>query len=60
MAKILMVEDNPLFCDYVCNYLAANTDLQTERAYNLSQARKQIATSISEDDVVLADLRKDC
>lgn len=57
MAKIFVVEDNPVFCDYVCNYLAVNTDLQPEKAYSLSQARKLMAATVGEEDIVLADLR---
>lgn len=56
MARIIVIEDNPVFCDYVCNYIAEKTDIPTEKTYRLSQARKLIACA-AEDDIVLADLR---
>lgn len=56
MARIIVIEDNPVFCDYVCNYIAEKTDIPTEKTYRLSQARKLIACT-AEDDIVLADLR---
>lgn len=56
MARIIVIEDNPVFCDYVCNYIAEKTNIPTEKTYSLSQARKLIACA-AEDDIVLADLR---
>lgn len=57
MTRIIVIEDNPVFCDYVCNYIAEKTDIPTEKTYRLSQARKLIADGISQDDIILADLR---
>lgn len=54
--KVIVVEDNILFCDYICNFLQ-KADYQTVRAYKLAQARQVIARSIREDDMVLADLK---
>ena len=57
MSKIIVIEDNPVFCDYVCNYITANSGMRTEKVYRLAQARKLIAGSLAEDDIILADLR---
>lgn len=57
MARIIVLEDNPVFCDYVCNYITQNTDLLPEKVACLSQARKLITSGIRQDDIVLADLR---
>lgn len=57
MARIIVIEDNTVFCDYVCNYIAEKMDIPTEKTYRLSQARKLIADGISQDDIILADLR---
>ena len=54
--KVIVVEDNILFCDYICNFLQ-KADYQTVRAYRLAQARQVITRSIREDDMVLADLK---
>ena len=54
--RVIVVEDNILFCDYICNFLQ-NADYQTVKAYRLTQARQVIARSVREDDIVLADLR---
>lgn len=54
--RVIVVEDNILFCDYICNFLQ-NADYQTVKAYRLAQARQVIARSVREDDIVLADLR---
>ena len=54
--RVIVVEDNVLFCNYICNFLQ-KADLDTVRTYRLAQAKKIIGTSIREDDIVLADLR---
>lgn len=54
--RVIVVEDNILFCDYICNFLQ-NADYQTVKASRLAQARQVIARSVREDDIVLADLR---
>ena len=51
--RVIVVEDNILFCDYICNFLQ-NADYQTVKAYRLAQARQVIARSVREDDIVLA------
>lgn len=35
--RVIVVEDNILFCDYICNFLQ-NADYQTVKAYRLAQA----------------------
>lgn len=50
-----MVEDNIVYCEFVCNLLARE-GFRTLQAYHLSKARKLIAES-DDDDIVLADLR---
>ena len=54
--RVIVVEDNVLFCNYICNFLQ-KADLDTVRTYRLAQAKKVIGTSVREDDIVLADLR---
>ena len=53
--KIYVIEDNPVYNDYVCNLLKKE-GFNTEQAYHLSTARKLLA-KIGKDDIVLADLR---
>lgn len=54
--KVIVVEDNILFCDYICNFLQKE-NLETVKTYRIAQAQKVITTSIQEDDMILADLR---
>lgn len=54
--KVIVIEDNILFCDYICSLLQ-KTDFKTMKAHGLAQAKKMIRGSIHEDDMVLADLR---
>lgn len=54
--KVIVVEDNILFCDYICNFLQ-KADLKTVKTHGLAQAKKIIKSSIHEDDVILADLK---
>ena len=35
--RVIVVEDNILFCDYICNFLQ-NADYQTVKAYRLAGA----------------------
>ena len=42
--RVIVVEDNILFCDYICNFLQ-NADYQTVKAYRLAQARSEEHTS---------------
>lgn len=53
--KVYVIEDNPIYNDYVCNLLKKN-GFDTAQAYHLSAARKLLA-KIGDDDIVLADLR---
>lgn len=54
--KVIVIEDNILFCDYICSLLQ-KADFKTMKAHELAQAKKMIRGSIHEDDMVLADLR---
>ena len=54
--KVIVIEDNILFCDYICSLLQ-KADFKTMKANGLAQAKKMIRGSIHEDDMVLADLR---
>lgn len=55
MARIIVVEDNPIYNDYVCNLLGKE-GIESRQAYSLGTARKLIREA-DERDVVLADLR---
>lgn len=54
--KVIVIEDNILFCDYIRSLLQ-KADFKTMKAHGLAQAKKMIRGSIHEDDMVLADLR---
>lgn len=53
--KVIEVEDNPVYNDYICNLLKKG-GFDTVQAYRLSAAKKLLAKA-EEDDIVLADLR---
>ena len=53
--KVYVIEDNPVYNDYVCNLLKKE-GFDTMQAYHLSTARKLLAKA-EDDDIVLADLR---
>ena len=53
--KVIVVEDNPVYNDYVCNFLKKG-GFDTMQAYRLSTAKKLLAKA-EEDNTVLADLR---
>ena len=55
MGRIIVVEDNPVFADYVCRLLASK-DFQSVSTFNCNDARKLFA-KMQEDDIVLADMR---
>ena len=55
MARIIVIEDNVVYCTFICNLLAKE-GFETEHAYHLSTARK-LLMKMEEDDIVLADLR---
>ena len=54
-ARIIVVEDNIVYSEYVCNLLARE-GFNTEQIYHLSAARK-VLVEADNDDIVLADLR---
>ena len=53
--KVYVIEDNPVYNDYVCNLLKKG-GFDTVQAYRISTAKKLLAKT-EEDDIVLADLR---
>lgn len=53
--KVIVIEDNPVYNDYVCNLLKKG-GFDTVQAYRLSAAKKLLAKA-EEEDIVLADLR---
>lgn len=53
--KVIVIEDNPVYNDYVCNLLKKG-GFDTVQAYRLSAAKKLLLKA-EEDDIVLADLR---
>jgi len=55
--RIFVIEDNPVYNDYVCNLLK-KVGFSTVQAYRLNAAKKLLA-GMEEDDIVLADLRLD-
>lgn len=55
MGRIIVMEDNPIFADYVCRLLA-NKGFQSISTFNCNGARKLLA-KMQEDDIVLADMR---
>lgn len=55
MGRIIVIEDNPVFADYVCRLLE-NKGYRAVSSSNCTGAR-QLFTKIGEDDIVLSDLR---
>ena len=55
MARIIVIEDNVVYCTFICNLLAKE-GFETEPAYHLSPARK-LLMKMAEGDVVRADVR---
>ena len=55
MGRIIVIEDNPIFADYVCRLLATK-GYQSISTFNCNGARKLLA-KMQEDDIVLADMR---
>ncbi len=53
--KVIVVEDNPVYNDYICNLLKKG-GFDTVRAYRLSTAKKLLMKA-GEENIVLADLR---
>ena len=53
--KIIVVEDNIVYCEYVCNMLSRE-GYRTVKAYHLSTAKKHLQQA-TDNDIVVADLR---
>ena len=53
--RIIVVEDNIVYCEYVCNMLARE-GYSTVKTYHLSTAKKHLQQA-TDDDIVVADLR---
>ena len=53
--KVYVIEDNPVYNDYVCNLLKKG-GFNTVQAYRISTAKKLLVKA-EEEDIVLADLR---
>ncbi len=53
--KIIVVEDNIVYCEFVCNMLARE-GFRTVQAYHLSTAKKHLQQA-SDKDIVVSDLR---
>ena len=52
---IIVVEDNIVYCEFVCNMLARE-GYRTVKAYHLSTAKKHLQQA-TDNDIVVADLR---
>ena len=53
--RIIVVEDNIVYCEYVCNLLKRE-GYSTVQAYHLSTAKKHLQQA-TDDDIVVSDLR---
>ena len=53
--RIIVVEDNIVYCEYVCNLLTRD-GCSTVKAYHLSTAKKHLQQA-TDDDIVVSDLR---
>ena len=53
--RIIVVEDNAVYCEYVCNLLARE-GYRTVQAYRLSAAKRHLQQA-TDDDIVVSDLR---
>ena len=53
--RVIVVEDNIVYCEFVCNLLARER-FRTVQAYRLAAARKLLQQA-SDGDIVLSDLR---
>ena len=53
--RIIVVEDNIVYCEYVCNLLTRE-GYRTVQAYRLSAAKKHLQEA-TDDDIVVSDLR---
>lgn len=55
MGKVIVIDDNPVYCDYVANLLA-KSGVPAEQFYSL-QAAKRALLKTELDDIILSDLR---
>ncbi len=55
--KIIVVEDNIVYCEYVCNMLSRE-GYRNMKAYHLSTAKKHLQQATDNDIVVAADRRR--
>ncbi|WP_075559418.1 sigma-54-dependent transcriptional regulator [Parabacteroides timonensis] len=55
MGKIIIIDDNPVYCDYVGNLLAKH-GIPAEKFYSLPAARKALSKT-EPDDIILSDFR---
>ena len=53
--KVIVVEDNIVYCEFVCNLLARE-GFRTVQAFHLSTAKKLLLQA-KEDDIIVSDLR---
>ena len=53
--RIIVVEDNIVYCEFICNLLARE-DFRTVKAYHLATAKKQLAQA-TDKDIVVSDIR---
>ncbi|WP_285815493.1 sigma-54-dependent transcriptional regulator [Phocaeicola sartorii] len=53
--RIIVVEDNIVYCEYICNMLARE-GYDTVKAYHLSTAKKHLQQA-TDDDIIVSDLR---
>ena len=53
--KIIVVEDNIVYCEFVCNLLAREK-FRTVQAFHLSTAKKLLQQA-TDNDIVVSDLR---
>lgn len=55
MGKVIVIDDNVVYCDYVGNLLAKE-GITIEKIYSFATAKKAL-TVVRSDDIVLSDLR---
>ena len=55
MGKVIVIDDNVVYCDYVGNLLAKE-GIATEKIYSFTAGKKTVL-SLSDDDIILSDLR---
>ena len=53
--RIIVVEDNTVYCEFVCNLLARE-GFRTVQAFHLSTAKKHLQQA-TESDIIVSDLR---